>query len=412
MPKMARQFSEEIRQMGLNPIILSGGEEARIAGLGVISGITNAHGIVGDLGGGSLDLAFVENGAVTQTLSLPLGVLRLAAMQQAIAEKAKKNDRKAIDKAMTAQIKAIISEHDWLKKGRKLPFYLVGGSWRAIARFDMHLKAHIMRLLHHYHMPCERPAEILDELLHWDRDELRSVSRLPNSRIDNLHDAAFLLDIMGKFCGSSEFIVSAYGLREGLLYDRMDAAVRGQDPLIVASRHLGRQLSRFDHDGEALNHWLLPIFPDIAPDNARWLETACHLADCAWSAHPDFRAERGVEIALHSNWVGIDINGRAMLAQALFTALGGGSKPYGDTIKLTGKAQLDEAIKWGLAIRLGLRLGAGTEHIYHRTQLAINDDHLTLYVPKGQEDIAGEVVMRRLSKLAQAMDKETQITTI
>ena len=58
---------------------------------------------------------------------------------------------------------------------------------------------------------------------------------------------------------------------------------------------------------------------------ARLRHAACLLADVGWHANPEFRAERGVEIALHGNWVAIDARGRAIIAQALWTSLGGGS---------------------------------------------------------------------------------------
>jgi exopolyphosphatase/guanosine-5'-triphosphate,3'-diphosphate pyrophosphatase len=48
------------------------------------------------------------------------------------------------------------------------------------------------------------------------------------------------------------------------------------------------------------------------------------LADVAWLSHPDFRAERGVDMALHGNWVGVDGPGRVMMAQRLSANFGAG----------------------------------------------------------------------------------------
>ena len=70
-------FIARAKDMGLTVELLSGGQEAIGAAMGVLSGIPGADGIVGDLGGGSLELARVRGGAVEQTISLPLGVLRL-----------------------------------------------------------------------------------------------------------------------------------------------------------------------------------------------------------------------------------------------------------------------------------------------------------------------------------------------
>src|SRR5580658_10484550 len=57
--------------------ILSGPREAKLSALGVVSGIHNPDGIVGDLGGGSLELIDVRGGRVHRGVTLPLGSLAL-----------------------------------------------------------------------------------------------------------------------------------------------------------------------------------------------------------------------------------------------------------------------------------------------------------------------------------------------
>ncbi|MGZ8307445.1 MAG: Ppx/GppA phosphatase family protein, partial [Allosphingosinicella sp.] len=70
-------FLGEVRALGFEPRVISGEEEGRLAGEGVLSGFPQADGLVGDLGGGSLELAEVRGGAVHASLSLPFGVLRI-----------------------------------------------------------------------------------------------------------------------------------------------------------------------------------------------------------------------------------------------------------------------------------------------------------------------------------------------
>src|SRR3546814_7744794 len=64
-------------------------------------------------------------------------------------------------------------------------------------------------------------------------------------------------------------------------------------------------------------------------------------------------------ISLHGNWVGIDVAGRAMLAQALYSHLGGGMTIAPQLENLAPADGLQQAIRWGLAIRLGQRLSGG-----------------------------------------------------
>lgn len=72
-----REFLVRAKALGLEVELLSGAQEGAASGYGVISAIPNANGIVGDLGGGSLELVRVRDGEVHDIMSLPLGVLRL-----------------------------------------------------------------------------------------------------------------------------------------------------------------------------------------------------------------------------------------------------------------------------------------------------------------------------------------------
>ena len=63
--------------LGCKINILSGKKEARYAALGVLTGIPEANGIVGDLGGGSLELVEIIDGEIGDGVTLPLGSLRL-----------------------------------------------------------------------------------------------------------------------------------------------------------------------------------------------------------------------------------------------------------------------------------------------------------------------------------------------
>src|SRR5262249_9151406 len=56
-------FTETVRKRWGQPVrILSGSEEARLSALGVVSGIGEADGLMGDLGGGSVELVRLDPG--------------------------------------------------------------------------------------------------------------------------------------------------------------------------------------------------------------------------------------------------------------------------------------------------------------------------------------------------------------
>jgi exopolyphosphatase/guanosine-5'-triphosphate,3'-diphosphate pyrophosphatase len=382
------EFLKRVRRLGLNPRILSGEEEGKRAGQGVLSAIPEADGIVGDLGGGSLELVEVAGGKVLRSASLPLGVLRL----DALAEKGVGNFMKKVAKAVTE------SGFDEAAAGR--PFYMVGGSWRTLARLDMALSEHPLPITQQHIIDNDRPARLRDALTRVDKSSLQDIPSVSMARFPTLPNATLMLEALVDVIQPSHLVVSSFGIREGLLYDELTAAQRKLDPLIEAAREAGAGLGRFAQHGDLLDQWIKPAFDDD-PRCARLRLAACLLSDIAWAAHPDFRAERGIDMALHGNWVAIDAPGRVMLAQALFCNFGGGRElPYPAIAALCNASELKRAAAWGYAMRLGHRLSGGVAAALLGSRLVRESGKLRLEVKQALAPLVGETVERRLKTLA------------
>jgi exopolyphosphatase/guanosine-5'-triphosphate,3'-diphosphate pyrophosphatase len=379
---------------GLDVEVLPGEAEAIGSGYGVLSAFPDADGIVGDLGGGSLELVRVRGGKVGERTSFPLGVLRIAAIRQ-----------KGKD-SLERHVAEVLKANGWTGQGDGLPFYLVGGSWRGLTQLDMHLTRYPLPIVNGYAMSAARIRTLAATIATATKQELKEVPNLSSGRIPTLGDAAALLSAVLSTLGSDRTVTSSFGLREGLLYQALDTEARRQDPLLAAVREEGRRLSRFEEHGDLLNEWIEPLFADEKPELSRLRHAACLLADVGWHANPDFRAERGVEIALHGQWVGIDAVGRAMLAQALHTALGGGSDAPGPLEILATPAALKTARRWGLAMRLGQRLSGGVAGPLERTRLTSADGAIRLRYAPADAALYGEAVEKRHRALAAAFGLE------
>jgi exopolyphosphatase/guanosine-5'-triphosphate,3'-diphosphate pyrophosphatase len=302
----------------------------------------------------------------------------------------------------------LIAGTEWADMDKQLPFYVVGGSWRGLARVDMFDTGYPLTVFHNYHIAKERIGPLVDRVIASSRDDLRAIPRLASSRIATLSNAAQLLQAVTSLFQPSHIVVSSYGLREGLVFENMDEATRTIDPLLDSTRRFGRYQSRHGSDGTALYDWLLGAFPTLDKGYKRLLLAACHLSDIGWQANPDFRAERALEVALHGNWVGIDATGRAMLAQSLYTSFGGGSSRFTNHERLCSYEELDMAIGWGLAIRAGQRLSGGREEILRRSRLAIDGRCLKLELTGDDKNLQGESVQRRIGKLASYLSLDCQ----
>ncbi len=388
-------FIEKLAGMGLPVELLTGDQEATMAGHGVLAAIPDADGIVGDLGGGSLELIRVRNGDVGQGISMPLGVLRLGALNL---------DAGRIDRTLGK----MLDKGGWREDGRGKPFYMVGGSWRALARLHMVLSEYPLPIIHHYAFATSEPRRLVRAIGQFDPKRIKELTGIASSRVSTLGSAAALLAALVRRLEPSELIVSSYGLREGLLYQSLPPDVRAQDPLLCATREEGARQGRFPEHGDLLDQWIAPLFTGEPAELARLRHASCLLADVGWRAHPEFRAERGVETALHGNWVGIDAPGRALMSQALFTHFGGIGSPPG-VPNLIDVDHCDRAMRWGLAMRLGQRLSGGVAGPLRESRLQIDQENLVLELRGEDVALYGEAVERRHKTLAESFGRRAVV---
>ena len=214
-----QRFVDAVRDAcGLAIEVIDGEAEARGAALGVIAGIPGADGVVGDLGGGSLELIRIAGGCVHDRISLPIGALRLDAV------------RKRGSRALRPFIATALKKVEWAAKGQGKPFYMVGGSWRALAQLDIWSTDYPLPVIQQYTMAIDAPARLARSLARVNPKTLKQVTAISTSRLPSLPGAALLLGAVVKRLGSTSIVASAYGLREGLLYERMPPGLQGRGP--------------------------------------------------------------------------------------------------------------------------------------------------------------------------------------
>jgi exopolyphosphatase/guanosine-5'-triphosphate,3'-diphosphate pyrophosphatase len=388
-------FLKQIAAVGLKPRLLSGEEEAELSGLGVVSAIPRANGVVADLGGGSLELIGVARRAAGEGSSLPLGVLRVGPQP----------DRATIAKAIRQAMKASRLRD----AAREHSLYLVGGSFRALALLDMRTMGHPLPIIHHHRIAEDRLPDLRAILDSLDRDEVKSLANIASSRVSTLPAALTILEAMVEELGPKRTIVSAFGLREGLLYRDLDEVTRDEDPLLAAALEVGDRLGRFGDHGAFLDQWMDPLFPDEGADMQRLRLAACLLGDIAWNAHPDYRAERAVDMAIHGNWVGIDSHGRAVLGCTLCSAFGGDGALSAQLAILLRPGESERVSAWGRALRLAQRLSGGTEALLRKTSIGLGPGKILLSIPEKYRTLYSESVERRLQQLGKALGRKGEV---
>lgn len=377
--------------------LISGEREAQLSALGVVSGMWRADGLVGDLGGGSLELIDVKGDRIGHGVSLPLGGLRLLDASGKSLKKAERLVREAIDAVDLAP-------------GAGRVFYAVGGTWRALGRIHMRQRQYPLNVMHGYEIPARDAQDFARMVERVDPSALDKVEFVASERRPLLAYGALVLEHIVRAAKSSKVIFSALGVREGLLHSLLPPDEQILDPLLVAARDLGFLRSRSPQHGEELVVWTDALFSQIdvqeTAEERRLRHAACFLADIGWRAHPDYRGEQSLNIIAHAAFVGIDHPGRAFLSLAVFFRHVGGAEDEAPSRlrEMVGQRGLQRARLLGAAMRVAYLISASMPGVLARAPLRVEAGCLTLTLPGELADLAADRVLSRLRSMAKQLD--------
>nr|WP_255460780.1 exopolyphosphatase [Novosphingobium sp. ERN07] len=378
------EFLEKVRAIGFAPRLLSGVEEAETSATGVLGAFPHAAGIVGDLGGGSLELVDVADGGTSHGVSLPLGSLRLPAL------------RAKGDRVFVREIGRMLAKADWAAEpGTDL--YLVGGSMRALARGMMVRLGWPMEDTHGFALPAAEALKLARQLARRGQ-ALQPIDGVSSSRLASIPDAAALLAVLLQRLQPGRVIFSSWGLREGVLFGSLSDAVQKEDPLLAGVMAFVGGMAVDVALVDAAAEWMADVVPMARTPLGR---AALALCLAAGRVEPNLRRGLPADWGLAKRWVGVDNAGRAMLAAALRGSVG---KVQKDAVaepwaRLAPSAALAEARGLGLAARLCRRMSAGSAAVIRSTRLTVEGGHLRLTSAVPQ--LIGDGSSRDLKELAQ-----------
>ena len=383
------------RMPGVPIRILSGEEEARLSAAGLLLGFPAANGILGDLGGGSLEVVRLDQGRTLHAASLPIGSIRLAERSGGDVVRAR------------AFAEAELARHPWLAGGGG-DLYLVGGAWRALARMHIAQTGYPLAIVHHYVLRREEARDLAGVVIAASRRMLERLPGVSQKRLADLPFAAVVLRRLLRTTGAARVVFSANGLREGWYSGLLPDAVRQADPLQAAAGELATRWGRDPDLPPALLAWTDAVFPaeHLAARNLR--EAACWVSDTGSHDHPEYRAEQAFLRILRQHGTGLDHHARAFLAlcAALRYDADPGAAFLAPTRVLLDAPTIRRAEALGAALRLAYTLCGATPELLAGTALERRGSRLVLRLSEGTGVFAGESVVRRVEALAAALGLE------
>jgi len=398
-----REFTEQLRAIGLEPRVISGEEEALLSAHGVIGAFPDAHGIVADLGGGSLELVRVSQGSADGASTLPLGTLRLPEYR--------KGGRPAMRKALDKAIRSAGWDLAGTPPEANGALYLVGGTWRAMAVFAMAVSGHPLSDPHGFEIDAATALQIAEALAGSESETLRGRERISTMRAEKLPDAAVLLAALLARLNPAKVVFSSWGLREGLLYDRLPAHSRAQDPLLAGVAVFASQRGAAPTLATRMAAWTLDAAPARQHGSERLRLAATMLALASMQIEPNLRLPQAIDWALHKRWIAVDGKGRAMMAAAI--AANGNQLSLPPRVRaLASEEALEEAIRWGLALRLARRLGAQSRRSLEVSRLAVEEGTLVLRLAHSHEALFGQPTEKDMKLLAGRLGTEWRVEVV
>ena len=381
---------------GIKAHIVSGQDEARFSGFGVMCGMPDASGVMGDLGGGSLELVAIGRGRIGSSSTLPIGPLRLMSSG--------KSDPKRI-------VIDAIEDVRWLREETGKTFYAVGGAWRSFARLHMEQAGYPLHIIHHYDIPSDEARAVARLIAVQSAKSLEKMPGVSRRRIDTLPLACLALDRLLAALKPRNVIFSAFGLREGFYYSRLSEAERARHPLIAFAEEQGAGWRRFDLSPQEIFDWLTPVFAGESDAERILRIAACHLSDISWNDHPDYRAEQAYIRVLHLPAPGMSHRDRAVLAMTLAYRYKSDSKSamLDTALRLSDNKSRNYARRLGACLRLAYNLSGGAPGLLPQVQLRRTERDLRMIVPAELKRSLGDVTARRLESAAEAFDLKSVI---
>ena len=203
--------------------ILSGEREAYLSAYGVLQAIPDPKGLIADLGGGSIELAQIQNKQIGNLVSLELGTKILQRRQLSFLE---------ITNIFKDKASNLLEPYDNL--------YLTGGSFRVIAR--------------HYIKYCNYPIKNIHNFLLESKYLMRHLYNInsfskSNNRFLNVDKfTVVLLQALINFFSPGFITTSTYGLKEGIFFDQLPEKEKQKNIVI----ELTKNATNFPYDDSLL----------------------------------------------------------------------------------------------------------------------------------------------------------------
>jgi exopolyphosphatase / guanosine-5'-triphosphate,3'-diphosphate pyrophosphatase len=305
---------------GLSVRILDGDEEALLSYRSALAHFDLATGraVVMDIGGGSLELALSADGLLDGLMSFPMGAITMT--EQFFGKNRGRKELAELRRFARKELRAAVSRRDW--HGARL--IGSGGTFTNLA--GMILSRQGMGRASGVHGTIVTRAElehVLDLLQGMSPSERQAVPGLSPARADIIvAGLAVAAEVMARI-EAREMVVSAYGIREGLLLEAASITPVVADAGDARSRSVLQLAERSHYEAphaQQVRRLALEIFDAVAaklelgPGDRAVLADAALLHDIGYHINFEAHHKHSYHLILHAELLGMTPAERVMVA--------------------------------------------------------------------------------------------------
>src|SRR5262245_7115848 len=226
------------RELKMTLRVIDGQREAYYGFLGGVRGLPVDHGLLFDIGGGSMEVARFRDRRLVGSWTLPLGALRLS-------HRLLRSDppRRGEVRRLRAHVRQRLEEAGVAPLRKDESLVGTGGTVRNLAKIDRRAQGYPIPRLHGYLLPIRRVqaiAALLSERRQRKRDRIPGLS---GDRSDSMVGGVLAVETLMEVVRARDVQVSGQGVREGLAHSLFGDDVPTRDQAREAS--LASVTSRF-----------------------------------------------------------------------------------------------------------------------------------------------------------------------
>lgn len=399
-----KAFVKAVRnETGLDVDVLSGEDEGAASAAGIKAGFPKPVGLMGDLGGSSVEFAILGDKSAPPPESYNLGPLALG------PDYDRKTRADLLERTLSGS--ALLT-----KANRGKTIFLIGGAWRALARYHMMLTDYDLRYLHGYTFSPGEAARLVEATHSKDPLSLNRIAQAGRRRADTLPYAALLLHHIVRQAGLREVTISAFGVREGLV--RLETGKTKRNMLLDGIELAFKSIPYQREFGRALFEFILPVVPPLddlfegGVSDHNMIEAACYLADIGGRFHPNPRAKLAYDSVIEGPWAGVTHEQRAFLALAAGTRYARNLSAADAHASLLSGASAERARQVGALMRVGATFSGRSTEVLGMARLKAGKTDLELIIEPEGGFMVSTTVQRRLGYAANLLGLSPRITVL